>query len=256
MWKSIRSWSKLNDGTVWLAVVRAMTGDVPQSKTLLYSTSCKHYDVVCTQIFLSQKDSIVFILILSCSILWHLLMSTSFSRIFEVAPPVLSRVFQELSAGIWVEKLKQTYLAVGQAFGWSKIVFSVSLVHLLSFKSLRFTSRNMCFFGFRLPVKSIAVYCMKSTLMFCEYLLEQSDLHLHNEEWWTCQSWERSLRSHFHFHIPSFLASCAFFWCTGSWQVCVVLHWYTWSGLITNCTFFCYYCTTISPIWSNPPTNI
>ena len=130
IWKSIRPWSKLNDGrirnwnclpdvhgiqlqdgcpiaifsctvcTVWLAVVRAMTGDVPQSKTLLYSTWCKHYDVVCTQIFLSQKDSIVFILILSCSILWHLLMSTSFSRIFEVAPPVLSRVFQELSAGI------------------------------------------------------------------------------------------------------------------------------------------------------------
>ena len=137
-----------------------MTGDVPQSKTLLYSTSCKHYDVVCTQIFLSQTYSIsvfAFILILSCSILWHLLMSTFFSRIFEVAPPVLSRVFQELSAGIWVEKLKQTYLAVGQAFGWSKIVFSVSLVHLLSFKSLQFKSRNMCFF---------VSGCLSSPLLF------------------------------------------------------------------------------------------
>lgn len=101
------------------------------------------------------------------------------------------------------------------SFWLVKIVFSVSLVHLLSFKSLQFTSRNMCFFGFRLPVKSIAVYCMKSTLMFCEYPLEQSDLHLHNEEWWTCQSWERSLRSHFHFHIPSFLASCVFFGAQG-----------------------------------------
>lgn len=82
---------------------------------------------------------------------------TFFSRIFEVAPPVLSRVFQELSAGIWVEKLKQTYLAVGQAFGWSKIVFSVSLVHLLSFKSLQFKSRNMCFF---------VSGCLSSPLLF------------------------------------------------------------------------------------------
>ena len=83
-------------------------------------------------------------------------LSWGFLRWLHLSSVEYFRSFQPVSG------LRNWYLAVGQAFGLSKLF---SLIHFISF----YISKASNVFSYsRLPVKSIAVKCMKSISFFCE----------------------------------------------------------------------------------------
>ena len=126
------------------------------------------------------------------------------------------------------------------SFWLVKIVFSVSLVHLLSFKSLQFKSRNMCF-----PVACQVHCCLLHEVHIDVLWISLGAVRPSPAQWGMVNMSELRKITEVPFPFPysQFPGQLCLFLCTGSWQVCVVLHWYTWRGLIPNCTFLWYYCT-------------